>query len=78
MACLILLSTQEWLLRKEIHMSTIELDPKEQQLLQELLESALSELRVEIVSTDRLDYKEALKERKSLMTDILEKLQSSK
>ena len=59
-------------------MSTIELDPKEQQLLQELLESALSELRVEIVSTDRLDYKEALKERKSLMTDILEKLQSSK
>jgi len=57
-------------------MSTIELNPKEQQLLQELLESALSELRVEIVSTDRLDYKEALKERKSLMTDILEKLQS--
>ena len=75
MVCLILLSTQEWLLRKEIHMSTIELDPKEQQLLQELLESALSELRVEIVSTDRLDYKEALKERKSLMTDLLEKLQ---
>ncbi len=56
-------------------MSTIELALNEHQLLQELLESALSELRVEIVSTDRLDYKEALKERKSLMMDLLEKLQ---
>lgn len=56
-------------------MSTIGLTPKEQQLLQELLESALSDLRVEIVSTDRIDYKEALKERKHLMADILEKLQ---
>jgi len=56
-------------------MSTLELNQKEQQLLQEILESALSDLRVEIVSTDRLDYKEALKERKALMTGILEKLQ---
>jgi len=74
-ACLILLSTQECSLRKEVNMSTLELNQKEQQLLQEILESALSDLRVEIVSTDRLDYKEALKERKALMTGILEKLQ---
>jgi len=56
-------------------MSTLNLTPNEHQLLQELLESALSELRVEIVSTDRIDFKQALKERKQLMTDILEKLQ---
>ena len=58
-------------------MSTLKLTPDENQLLQELLESALSDLRVEIVSTDRIDYKDALKERKSLITDMLEKLQKS-
>jgi len=58
-------------------MSTLKLTPNENQLLQELLESALSDLRVEIVSTDRIDYKDALKERKSLITDMLEKLQKS-
>lgn len=56
-------------------MSVLELTPKEHQLLQDILESALSDLRVEIVSTDRLAFKAALKERKLLMMDILEKLQ---
>ena len=56
-------------------MSTLELAPNEHQLLQDILESALSDLRVEIVSTDRIDYKEALKERKRLMMDLLEKIQ---
>jgi len=58
-------------------MSTLKLTPDENQLLQELLESALSDLRVEIVSTDRIEYKEALKERKSLIMDMLEKLQKN-
>jgi len=75
MSCLILLSTQEQLLRKEINMSTLELSLNEHQLLQDVLESALSDLRVEIVSTDRIDFKEALKKRKQLMMDMLEKLQ---
>ena len=56
-------------------MSVLEVTPKEHQLLQDILESALSDLRVEIVSTDRLAFKAALKERKLLMMDILEKLQ---
>jgi len=59
------------------YMSTLKLTPDENQLLQELLESALSDLRVEIVSTDRIEYKEALKERKSLIMDMLEKLQKN-
>lgn len=58
-------------------MSALELTPNENQLLQELLESALSDLRVENVSTDRIDYKDALKERKRLMMDMLEKLQKN-
>lgn len=56
-------------------MSTIELTPSEHQLLKDILESALSDLRVEIVSTDRIDFKEALKKRKGMMMDMLEKLQ---
>ena len=58
-------------------MSTLKLSPNEHQLLQDIIESAISDLRVEIVSTDRIDYKEALKERKRLMMNLLEKLQQT-
>jgi len=55
-------------------MPTIELTPEELELLQEILESDLSELRMEIVDTDNSDFKDGLKHRKRIMMDIMEKL----
>jgi len=56
-------------------MPTLELTPEEIQLLEETLEYDLSELRMEIVDTDRLEFKSALKHRKELLMGILEKLE---
>ncbi len=58
-------------------MPTLNLIPEELQLLQDVLESALSELRMEIVDTDRLEFKDSLKQRKRLIMDILKKLQQT-
>ena len=56
-------------------MPTLELIPEEIQLLEETLEYDLSELRMEIVDTDRLEFKSALKHRKELLMGILGKLE---
>lgn len=56
-------------------MIRIELSPEEQQVLREVLENSLTDLRVEIVSTDRLEFKDALKHRKSILSRILEELE---
>ncbi len=56
-------------------MPALELTPAELQLLQDILETNLSDLRMEIVDTDRVDFKDMLKQRKRLMLQILEKLQ---
>jgi len=45
-------------------------------ILREIIEESLDDLRVEIVSTDRLDFKEALKSRKAMLTNIFERLSS--
>lgn len=55
-------------------MPTFELTPEELELLRDILESDLSELRMEIVDTDNSRYKEGLRHRKQIMMDIMEKL----
>lgn len=55
-------------------MPTLQLTPDELQLLKDMLENDLSDLRMEITHTDRSDFKDSLKQRKQLMADILEKL----
>ncbi|MEW5939951.1 MAG: hypothetical protein AB1750_09840 [Chloroflexota bacterium] len=55
-------------------MPTLELTPEEIQLPEEMLEFDLSDLRMEIVGTDRLEFKSALKHRKEAMLDLLKKL----
>jgi hypothetical protein len=55
-------------------MPTFELNPEELELLQEILTSDLSELRMEIADTDNSRFKDGLKHRKQIMLDILEKL----
>ncbi|HVO43624.1 MAG TPA: hypothetical protein VMT34_13415 [Aggregatilineales bacterium] len=56
-------------------MIQVELTLQEQQLLKSILEDQLSDLRVEIVETDRRDYKEMLKDRKKILTQLLQKIQ---
>ena len=58
-------------------MVRLELSPEQYQLLVELLESCLSDLRMEIVDTDRIDYKDMLKDRKNILLSLLETLRSA-
>lgn len=57
-------------------MYRLELSPDQQQLLVEVLECCLSDLRVEIVDTDTASYKDYLKERKHLLAELLEMLKN--
>lgn len=58
-------------------MVRLELSPEQYQLLVELLESCLSDLRMEIVDTDQIDYKDMLKDRKNILLSLLETLRSA-
>ena len=58
-------------------MIKLELTQEEAKTLREIFETELSDLRVEIVSTDRLDFKSALKQRKGILSSILKKLQKT-
>ena len=55
-------------------MLKLELSEHEAELLREVAEEWLSDLRMEIGATDSLDYREALKWKESLMRDVLERL----
>ena len=53
----------------------LEMTDEELELLRELLSFTLSELRMEIADTDSASYREKLKERKTLLAGLLEKLE---
>ncbi|MCA1899724.1 MAG: hypothetical protein LDL50_03335 [Chloroflexi bacterium] len=50
---------------------------EERQLLFDILESDIAELRMEISDTHRLEYREMLKRREALMKSIQQKLQQT-
>ena len=54
----------------------LDLTTEEQQTLVYLLEECISDLRMEIVDTDSVDYKEMLKHRKQVLTKLLQALQA--
>ena len=54
----------------------LDLTTEEQQTLVYLLEECISDLRMEIVDTDSVDYKEMLKHRKRVLTKLLQALQT--
>ncbi len=56
-------------------MIQLDLSSEEKQVLLELLESTLSDLRMEIADTDRMDFREMLKDRKAVLTKLIEALQ---
>jgi len=49
----------------------IELDAKEREILKEVLESYLSDLRMEIADTDRMAFRDMLKERKEVLLKVI-------
>jgi hypothetical protein len=52
-------------------MLQLDLSPQEVGILQHVLESYLSDLRMEIADTDRMAFRERLKERKAVLMKIL-------
>ncbi|MCE7982777.1 MAG: hypothetical protein DYG89_16460 [Caldilinea sp. CFX5] len=57
---------------------TIELAPGEQKYLYHLVETALGDLRQEIHHTETLTFKEELKERETMVRDLLAKLKAAR
>jgi hypothetical protein len=55
-------------------MTRLELTPAEAEVLREVVEKSLVELRREIAHTDRRDYRDQLKWRESLLGEILDRL----
>lgn len=52
----------------------VDLTPEEERMLVEILESTLSDLRMEIADTDSKDFREMLKDRKAVIVKVLEAL----
>ncbi|GAB4282311.1 MAG: hypothetical protein Kow0092_37390 [Deferrisomatales bacterium] len=55
-------------------MAHIELTDAEAALLREVLESYVSDIRMEIAGTDKLEYREDLKKKKEAVKGILARL----
>lgn len=55
-------------------MIELNLTPDEVETLRQVLDSYLSDLRMEIADTDRQDFREMLKERKGVLMKVLEGL----
>jgi hypothetical protein len=58
-------------------MLQIELTDEEQHILKEILESDLSDLRMEICETDDRTFKDMLKNKEQMMEKILEMLRQT-
>jgi hypothetical protein len=55
-------------------MPKLELTEPEADLLREIVEEWLSDLRVEIGHADNLDYRERLKRQEAVLRDVLDRL----
>jgi len=55
-------------------MKRLELDEQQAEMLAEVLESYLSDLRMEIADTDSKDYRDALKARETFLRWVVERL----
>ena len=52
-------------------MIQLDLTPEEQETLSAILENAISDLRMEISHTDRLDFRTGLKRKKAVLNKLL-------
>ena len=51
-------------------MTELNLTPEQAEILKEVLDSHLSDLRIEITHTDKYDFQEMLKHRKKTLNEI--------
>jgi hypothetical protein len=58
-------------------MKTINFSPEEQELLKDILECCLTDLRMEIAGTDLYEFKRSLQARKSLIKQLLKKIETA-
>ena len=58
-------------------MINLDLTKEEKDILAMVLESYLSDLRMEIADTDSMDFRESLKKRKDVLKKVLETLQQA-
>jgi hypothetical protein len=59
-------------------MLQLDLSTKELAILEEVLESYLSDLRMEIANTDSMDFRDMLKERKAVVMAALQAVRGEK
>jgi len=52
----------------------LKLTQEEREIFVDILDTCLSDLRMEIGNTDRQDFRETLKQRKKVLINVLEKL----
>jgi hypothetical protein len=57
--------------------TTIKLSDSETEILSEVLESYLSDMSMEISDTDKMDYREKLKARRTVIRKILKEIQTT-
>lgn len=58
-------------------MKIVNFSPEEEQLLKDILECCLSDLRTEIAGTDLYEFKHSLQARKSLIIQLLKKIETA-
>ncbi len=58
-------------------MITIDIDKKEKDVLENVIENYLSDLRMEIADTDSMEFKEGLKEKKGVLNKVLTELKKA-
>jgi hypothetical protein len=58
-------------------MITLDFTPEEVQILSDMIESCITDLRMEIRETDRLAYKEMLKNREQILKKMMDAVQQA-
>lgn len=56
-------------------MVQIELNSQEVEMMKEIIEGYLSDLRMEIADTDRMDFRENLKKKEGFLKSLLQRLE---
>jgi len=62
---------------RRIIMTRLELDPAETGMLREVLESFLSDLRLEVADTEKMAFREGLKKKEVFLKDVLTRLKGA-
>jgi len=55
-------------------MVRLELDRQQAEMLREMLESYLGDLRMEVSQTDQMDFREDLKKKEALLKEVIARL----